>query len=311
MTRSGDRRPWLHDGPFANVNLVVDLESPCFPFSKWKTDPPPSGQNWPADCDAFDRNFEMALEDPSAAKGTPGQELIRSITPFGGPEHLEQDVTDTFNVITTARNFHVTIPTYSDSKGQVSGSNGGWYVSAHLDVTPGPMPAPVVAVIPLVYGNTTDSNKVTDVPYTLPPSTATVRLEYRVTGHGGATDPSSACIGPAEEFCKRKHHVFIDDKEIAAPSPWRTDCTKNCTMVTNDPTSPFGPYCGGDPCGSPGSVNASRANWCPGSETPPLTWDQTVVAATPGQHSFSYQIDNVFMGGTWRVSATLYAYAAQ
>jgi hypothetical protein len=39
------------------------------------------------------------------------------------------------------------------------------------------------------------------------------------------------CIGPAEEFCKRVHHVFVDDKEIATPTPWCNDCSKLGTMV--------------------------------------------------------------------------------
>jgi hypothetical protein len=51
------------DGKYEKVLLVLDLESPCFPFDKWKDDPPPPGHNWPASCDAFDRNFETALFD--------------------------------------------------------------------------------------------------------------------------------------------------------------------------------------------------------------------------------------------------------
>src|SRR5207302_7962841 len=45
----------FHDGPFSEVRLLVDLTSTCYPFDGWKNDPPPAGQNWPADCDAFDR----------------------------------------------------------------------------------------------------------------------------------------------------------------------------------------------------------------------------------------------------------------
>src|SRR5579864_2265036 len=71
----------LPGAPFASVRLIVDLVSPCFPWSKWQSDPPPAGQNWPADCDAFDRNFEVSLTDPSAPQGTPALELVRAITP--------------------------------------------------------------------------------------------------------------------------------------------------------------------------------------------------------------------------------------
>jgi hypothetical protein len=294
----------LTGGPFARVMLVVDLVSPCFPWSNWKTDPPPPGQNWPASCDAFDRNFEMSLLDPAAPSGAPALELVRSITPFGGPEHIEQDVTDVFNAMTGPRTFEVWIPSYSDPKGQVSGSNGGWYVNAHLDVTPGTPPRHVLAVLPLYYGTVTAAQTIADIPFTIPPGTTSARLEYRVTGHGGANDPSSACIGPADEFCQRVHHVFLDDTEIEKVSPWRTDCSKLCTMASG---GPFGNYCAQNPCGDPQSVVASRANWCPGSETPPYVWTPTALS-TPGSHSLRFAIDNIALGAHWRVSATVYAY---
>ena len=63
-------------------------------------DPPPAGQNWPADCDAFDRNFDFFIDDapPGADGGGPTPfEVIHAITPFGGPEHLEVDLTDLAN----------------------------------------------------------------------------------------------------------------------------------------------------------------------------------------------------------------------
>src|SRR5882724_11740438 len=89
----------LSGGPFLSATLIVDLATTCVPFSSWADDPPPKGQNWPADCDAFDRNFEISLDGPepsdagvSAASG-PGLELVRAITPFGGPMHVERDLT--------------------------------------------------------------------------------------------------------------------------------------------------------------------------------------------------------------------------
>ena len=297
----------LTGGPFAQVTLVVDLVSPCFPWSNWTTTPPPSGQSWPAACDAFDRNFEMSLVEPGvddAAPPVPGLELVRAITPFGGPEHIEQDVTDVFNAIQGLRTFQVIIPTYSDGAGKVSGSNGGWYVSAHLAVTPGTPPANVLAVIPLYYDSVTAGQSIADIPFTMPPGTTSSRLEYRVTGHGGASDPSTSCFGPAEEFCRRTHHVSLDDQQTEQVIPWRNDCTKLCTMEAG---GPFGQYCEQNPCGDPNSVNASRANWCPGSETPPFSWTPTALSA-PGAHTFKFAIDGIYQGGQWRVSAIAYAY---
>jgi len=53
--------------------------------------PPPAGQRWPADCDAFDRNFNVFIDDAGAdgADVLPPFEVVHAITPFGGPEHLE------------------------------------------------------------------------------------------------------------------------------------------------------------------------------------------------------------------------------
>jgi hypothetical protein len=301
----------LTGAPFANVNLVVDLTSACYPFSNWATDKPPAGQYWPADCDAFDRNFEMALLDPGNPTA-PGLELVRAITPFGGPEHIEQDVTDVFNYIGSGdRTFKITIPSYSDSKGQVSGSNGGWNVSAHLDVTPGPAPNNVLLVQSLIYTsipapqNGLVSAQPFSLPFTLPPGTTSTTIEYRVTGHGGANDDTGECIGPADEFCQRTHTLSLDGQPLGKPLvPWRNDCNKLCTQVTN--TAGYGPsgkYCQENPCGAIGSVDAPRANWCPGSETPPITFQPQLAR---GAHAFGFNISTI--AGQWRVSATVYAY---
>ncbi|CAN5642482.1 hypothetical protein BH09MYX1_BH09MYX1_57110 [soil metagenome] len=291
----------LEGTSFADVKLVVDLSSTCFPFDNWTTNAPPPGQNWPADCDAFDRNFEMSLLDPANASA-PGLELIRAITPFGGPLHLEADVTDAFNVIKTKkRTFQVVIPTYGDGAGKVSGSNGGWNVSAHLDVTPGDMPRNVLAVIPLWYSDVKDGAVENKAPFTLPKGTTRTLIEYRVTGHGGADGTSTGCSQPADEFCSRSHAVAVDGTTLETFKPWRADCKNLCTLT---PGGPFGgDYCKENPCGSPASVRASRANWCPGSMTPPKSWEP---ALAEGAHDLTFTIDKI--SGQWRVSATAYAY---
>jgi hypothetical protein len=301
----------LHDAPYANVTLVIDLTSPCYPWSNWKTDPPPSGQNWPADCDAFDRNFETWLVDPSAPKTDPSFELVRAITPFGGPEHIEEDVTDFFNALaksndTKTRSLEIHITTWSDSAGKVSGSNGGWFVSAHLEVTPGDAPANALAAIALYNAGWDSKSTAVTVPFTLPAGTTSARIEYRVTGHGGASTSDTACIGPADEFCRRTHHVMLDGASLKDVTPWRTNCAKLCTLT---PGAPFGSYCLENPCGLPASVRASRANWCPGSETPPIDFTPTTLTA-PGDHTWGFSIDNVPDGASWRVSATVIAFGS-
>ncbi len=120
----------LRDGPFASATLIVDLRSTCFPFENRAK--PPAGQRWPADCDAFDRNFEITLDKDL--------ELMRAITPFGGPQHLEIDITDVANGLPGAHALSTHITTYSDAAGMVSGSAGGWNVTVKVDVTPGEPP---------------------------------------------------------------------------------------------------------------------------------------------------------------------------
>ena len=293
----------LDGGPFAEAKLVVDLRSTCFPFEQWKDDPPPAGHNWPRSCDAFDRNFEIALADP-AAPASPAIELIRAITPFGGPLHLEKDVTDVLNASRGPRELVFTIPSYSDPEGKVSGSNGGWNVSARIEVTPGPAPRDVRAVVPLVYDDETPGGAPRSFPFTLPSGTTHARVEYLATGHGGGA-LDAACIGPADEFCRRSHTLTVDGVAIVDKKTlWRTDCKKLCTLTKG---GPFGEYCLENPCGAPPSVRASRANWCPGSETAPIILEPEQLT-TAGEHTIDLTIDKVAEGGNWKVSIKVFAY---
>ena len=83
------------DEAVARATLFVELESPCFPFDKWTRASIPAGHSWPEKCDAFDRGFELALDEPeSGSDSPPGLELGRAITPFGGPLSMQFDVTD-------------------------------------------------------------------------------------------------------------------------------------------------------------------------------------------------------------------------
>jgi hypothetical protein len=296
----------LHDGPYAQVKLVADLATTCYPFDKWKTNPPPPGQNFPADCDAYDRRFEFTLDPPANGGTTPAIDLVRAVTPFGGPMHVEADVTDVANGLPGQHTLNVYIDTWRDASGQGTGSAGGWNLTAHLEVWTGSAPHKVLAVIPLVdrYNNGGDAPTVAQL--TVPAGTTSTRLEYRATGHGQGNDQSASCIGPAEEFCMRSHHVLVDNKEIELFTPWRTDCDQNCTLGSINGQS----YCLQNPTGQIDSVKAPRANWCPSTVTPPRTWDPAALH-TPGAHTFTYAIDNPYTGGMnagWRVSAVLFAF---
>ena len=292
-------------GPYAHVVLVADLVSSCFPFAGWKDDPPPSGQNWPPRCDAFDRNYEFTLDEPQKDGDPPAIELVRAITPFGGPEHFEVDVTDVINGRPGKHAVRVHISTWSDGAGQVSGSNGGWSVSAHLDVTPGKPERPVLAVIPLL--NTYQGRMAAgiDLPFVIPPGTKAARIEYRATGHGGGSG-GLGCIGPAEEFCMRKQTLKLDGQTAFEGNLWRDDCDQNCTLETQGSGTSSFQYCLQNPCGNIDSVKAPRANWCPGTMTPPLMVTADALPAA-GPHTFSYLVPFIANGGGWRLSAVVVA----
>ncbi|RJO69432.1 MAG: hypothetical protein C4523_06335 [Myxococcales bacterium] len=292
-------------GPFANVRLVVDLDTTCYPFSSWQGNPPPQGQNWPADCDAFDRNFEFTLDDPQTEGDPPALELVRAITPFGGPLHFEADITDAANGLPGAHRLRAFISTWSDASGQVTGSNGGWFVSAKLKLLPGPPPRQVLAVLPLYNGGYGASTGTLAVPFSLPEGATSARVEYRATGHGGAQGSPLFCIGPAEEFCRRRHEAAFDGGEAILLRPWRDDCTTLCTEAHyGSPTGGFD-YCLENPCGAMASVRAPRANWCPGSVTPPFFLDPPLVA---GEHELTLTIPDVAEGGSWRISLAAFIF---
>jgi hypothetical protein len=370
-------------GPFAKVTLVVDLESGCFPFDKWKTDLPPPRQNWPPSCDAFDRNFSIFIDDrpeieagagpddsgkreaqvgddasdaappletsgsdasadtaatsdatetplddagPTAEasgdsalpEGAPREagpsnltsaqpyEIVHAITPFGGPEHIEVDITDLANGLRGKHRLRVDIDAWSDRDGRVTGSNNGWTVSAKLQTTAGTPPHNVLAVIPLYAGRQGSTDLAPVVPFTVPARTIAGRLEYRTSGHGGANSGFDFdCRGPAEEFCRRTHAILLDGAMVKELEPWRTDCASLCTLTEG---GPFGPYCLENPCGLPASVRAPRANWCPGSMTLPSAWEDIPALSAAGPHTWSFEVSTILPGGNWQVSAIYYAF---
>jgi hypothetical protein len=303
----------LTGGPFEKVTLRVKLESPCFPFAKWRQSPPPQGQNWPAECDAFDRNFEFTLDEPQGEGEPPAVELVRAITPFGGPMAFNIDITDIANGIRSKGTDHtltVTIPTWSDGAGQVSGSAGRWYVTATVDVVPGKAPRQVLGVVPLVNASIGSDYVFEPIDLDVPRGTRELGLAYRVTGHGGTADPDSGrdCLSVAEEFCKRRHSVWFDDTALEADwEAWRTDCFDACKTTISDPDGVVGiEFCATNPCGAVQSVRAPRANWCPGQQTPPREW--VVARPKQGPHTARFAINRIAPGGSWRVSLVAIAY---
>jgi hypothetical protein len=299
----------LGDETLARATLAVSLGSPCFPFEGWTPESIPEGHAYPRLCDGFDRTFTLSLDDPAdGADGPPGIELVRAITPFGGPLQFDADITDIANGLPGVHELHVDIQTWGDAAGLVSGSEGEWIVSARIVLEPGPAPRSVIAVVPLVFANQTEAEPA-PLAFTVPEGTGSARLEYRTTGHGGTEVPDdTACIGPAEEFCQRTHALSLDGALLGELLPWRTDCAALCTLTPYEGDSPpIAQYCAENPTGLPASVRAPRANWCPGSVTPPFVFESPELAV-PGDHELSIALDTIAGGGLWTTSATYVAF---
>ena len=161
-------------------------------------------------------------------------------------------------------------------------------------------------MLPLLSGPVTKAGVEQAVHFRVPPGTTSARVEYLATGHGGIKEVG--CIGPADEFCERAHTLTADGAIVGAKRVmWRDDCDKLCTLVKG---GPFGEYCKENPCGAPQSVQAPRANWCPGSITKPLVLEPPAFA-TPGNHTFGLTIDKIADGAMWRVSAKVFAYGSE
>ena len=333
------------DGPFHQVTLAVELGSACFPFETWADDPPPAGQLWPAACDAFDRNIDAYVEqdgegdgeaqdgdvqDDAVATTTTGPagddagarsglgssfNVIHAITPFGGPEHLEVDLTDLANARPGKHRLRIHLESYSDPAGKVTGSNAGWTVSATITVSPGPAPRRVLAAQALFAGRVGPGDPPSTSTFEVPAGAHAGRIEYRASGHGQGPRGVD-CIGPADEFCARSHLVFVDGAQVDAVDLHRDDCQALCTLAHHSasdaglgPPSGAFDYCAENPCGAISSVRAARANWCPGSMTAPQVWDGFAAFEVRGPHTFSTQIVDIGQGGNWLVSATYYAYS--
>jgi hypothetical protein len=265
-------------GPFRLIEVVFDLHTYCRRPTAWSDE-----------CDPYDRftNVVVFGDDENAF------EILRGITPFGDEGHYERDVTDYAPVLSGHRRIKLLVTTYADPTGAASGTNAQWGVDLLLRYHPGTPPREVLALIPVggvvSYGPDTSP---TETDLVIPGGAAGALILYYATGHGAVGYP------PCDEFCRKTHTVDVDDGELWSQAPWRSDCADFCELDARG-------YCEGNQWGDPGSVRASRANWCPSDIVHPYEIDAG-AALSPGSHRVRYAVADV--EGYFYTSCVVVAY---
>jgi hypothetical protein len=162
--------------------------------------------------DPWTRLGTIALVDPQKPGEPPIEtELVRFITPFGGPADYEQDITTLAPLLHgKGRTISATIATYSEEPGEP-----GWRLSLELRYAKDGAGArrPVLAERLLYRYRVEATNPKTLGRVTIPEGLATPRLRILTTGH--ATDGQGG-----NEFITCTHTLRIDGQVVARWRPW-------------------------------------------------------------------------------------------
>ena len=130
-----------------------------------------------------------------------------------------------------------------------------------------------------------------------------------MTGHGGVTGAAGCGMAPAEEFCSRTHALYADEIEFDSLNPWRDDCATLCTIAHQDGSNGGFDYCQGEPLRSHLQRQGAPRQLVSGERDPAAGLGAAGLGHA-GPHSFRYQVDDIASGGSWRVSAVLFAFGA-
>lgn len=233
--------------------------------------------------DRYDRAGNVRLVTP----GAPDLEVVRFVTPYGGPAEYEVDVTPLAPLLRGRRTFRAHIDTWSDPAWRLDFElryqavkefdNATWAAPAYYaaNFNRQDMPAGDSAVVEIPRG------------------LRRVVLEVTSTGH--CTDGRDE-----DEFVSKANVISVDGVVVARYHPWRDDCRRFRDR---------NPYCARWTDGT-WSSDYSRSGWCPGVEVPPVEFDLTDHLA-PGPHVIRFAIENMRPKDTdgnygyWRVSAHL------
>lgn len=139
------------------------------------------------------------------------------------------------------------------------------------------------------YGTLFDNEKGLEVTFTLKKDVNNAMLRYITTGHGGWEN--------GDEFVPKLNSIYLDQVEAFKFIPWRQDCGSYRS---------YNPVSGNFENGL-SSSDYSRANWCPGTVTPPNMIPLGDLKA--GTHTITIKIPQGKPEGTsfssWNVSGVL------
>nr|WP_315162377.1 GLPGLI family protein [uncultured Flavobacterium sp.] len=139
------------------------------------------------------------------------------------------------------------------------------------------------------YATMFNTDKGLEVTFDLPEGFKNFKLRYITTGHGGWEN--------GDEFVPKKNAILVDEKEVFAFTPWRTDCG---SYRLSNPAS-------GNFSDGLSSSDLSRSNWCPGTVTNPIYID--LGNLSPGKHTIQIKIPQGKPEGSsfssWNVSGCL------
>jgi hypothetical protein len=139
------------------------------------------------------------------------------------------------------------------------------------------------------YATMFNTEKGLEVTFDVPEGFKNFKLRYITTGHGGWEN--------GDEFVPKKNTILIDEKEVFAFTPWRTDCG---SYRLSNPAS-------GNFSDGLSSSDLSRSNWCPGTVTNPIYID--LGNLSPGKHTIQIKIPQGKPEGSsfssWNVSGCL------
>ena len=232
--------------------------------------------------DKWDRAAYVSLAVP----GTPGVEVVKVMTAYGGLTEHEIDVTHLAPLLQGSCTFTAFVDTWVSP---------AWLVDFSLTFYPDASQSPPARVVPLVFETFDEENSRGEprkIDVDIPGQASKSVLHYLVSGH--CTDGRGA-----DEFESKDNVVAVDGREVLRYKPWRDDCIR--FRETN-------PYCRRWSDGS-WSADYSRSGWCPSDAVLPKVTDLS-ANLTRGRHTLSFNIEDIRPKkddhlGYWRVSAYL------